>query len=388
MSEILLIVGLAVWGYAYVGYPLLLLTAERVRRRRSGCYSLPDAPRLSITIPVFNGAPTIGAALDALLACDYPVERRQIVVVSDGSTDATDEIVRGYAAQGVALVRIPVRGGKTAAEAVAAPHLRGEIVVNTDASVRLDRRALRALVAALADPSVGVASGRDVSVAPDARLAPGESAYVGYEMWVRNLETRAGGIVGSSGSLYAIRTPLHRRALAPNLSRDFASALIARESGYRAVSVPDAICYVPRSGSLRREYRRKVRTMARGLATLAAFRYLLDPRRRPWFAWRLFSHKLCRWLTPFAAVAIVVGLFFSAITSLWAAVGLAGAVAVALLGTIGWARADDGPLPRILSAPAYLLCTTLAGLAAWYQALNGGARATWEPTRRTAHSLR
>src|SRR5207245_7201651 len=104
-------------------------------------------------------------------------------------------------------------------------------------------------------------------------------AYVGYELWVRDLETSLSGIVGASGWLCAIRRDLHMHTRPDGLSRDFGSALVAREHGYRAVSVPAAVCYVPRSNSLRREYRRKVRTMARGLRTLWHKRSLLSPRR-------------------------------------------------------------------------------------------------------------
>src|SRR5437879_13251472 len=128
-------------------------------------------------------------------------------------------------------------------------------------------------------------------------------------MGVRDLETGlrgggggGGGIVGASGCLYAIRAGLHREFVPENLSRDFAAALIARRHGLRAVSVPEAVCFVPRGASLRQEYRRKVRTMARGLRTLWALRALLNPLRYGLFAWMLWSHKLCRWLVPWAAL--------------------------------------------------------------------------------------
>ncbi len=94
---------------------------------------------------------------------------------------------------------------------------------------------------------MGLASGRDVSVARVERdVNVGESGYVGYEMWVRDLETRLGSIVGASGCFYAIRRSLHMTLVPEALSRDFAAALIAREHGLRAVSVNEAVCFVPR----------------------------------------------------------------------------------------------------------------------------------------------
>src|SRR5437868_1711472 len=160
--------------------------------------------------------------------------------------------------------------------------------------------ALKALVRPFADPTIGVASGRDVSIGTAARESSrGESQYVGYEMWLRALETRLGSIVGASGCFYGIRARIYESSFPEELSRDFASALMARAHGLRAVSVDEAICYVPRASALRSEFRRKVRTMARGLETLWRWRRMLNPVRYGSFAIMLLSHKLCRWLVYF-----------------------------------------------------------------------------------------
>jgi cellulose synthase/poly-beta-1,6-N-acetylglucosamine synthase-like glycosyltransferase len=261
--------GLAITVYAYLGYPILLKLLSLVRRQPKRGDEPAELPLITITVPAYNEERAIAATLDALLAIDYPSDRRQILVVSDASTDRTEELVRGYAQRGVELLRVPVRGGKTNAENAAREHIRGEIVINTDASVRIAPDALKPLIARFVNPEVGVASGRDVSVshcATDLNVA--ESGYVGYEMWVRDLETRVHSLVGASGCFYAIRKPLHMTPFPAALSRDFAAALIARENGFRAVTVNEAVCFVPRMGSLRREYRRKVRTLTRGLETL------------------------------------------------------------------------------------------------------------------------
>ncbi len=386
---IVLGLALASWAYAYIAYPLLLLAAGRTRRRAPVD---PDRwPALSVTVPVYNGADVIAGALDALLASDYPADALQIIVISDASTDATDEIVARYASRGVELLRLARRSGKTAAENAAAARVRGDIVVNTDAAVRVHPRALRRLAATLTDATVGVASGQDVSVgAAGTGANAGETSYVGYEMWVRELETRGtgAGIVGASGCLYAIRADLHRLPVPEHLSRDFAAALVAREHGLRAESVPEAVCYVPRGGSLRQEYHRKVRTMSRGLATLWAFRGLLDPRRDLSFAWRLASHKLCRWLTPWAALAGMISLALAARVQPAARAGIAGVARVGVLGLAGWLWPGRGRVPRILAVPAFGIGAVIAGLHAWLEALRGGARSTWDPTRRVPAAAR
>jgi cellulose synthase/poly-beta-1,6-N-acetylglucosamine synthase-like glycosyltransferase len=388
---IALLVAVAVWGYAYVGYPLLLMATAPRRVPRGGRAPATPGPTpfVTITVPAYNEAASIGATIDQLLAVDYPADRRQILVISDASTDGTDDVVSGYAARGVELLRMPERRGKTAAENAARSALRGEIVVNTDASVRVHPAAIRHLVAALDDPTVGVASGRDVSTARAEQAAsPGESAYVGYEMWVRDLETRLGGIVGASGCLYAIRAELHRHELPEHLSRDFSSALVARHHGFRAVSVPDAICYVPQSTSLRREYRRKVRTMARGLATLWYWRALLDVRRYGRFSWMLASHKLCRWLLPWAALGVVLAALVTVGRSTLAVGTLA--LTAAALGAmiVAWRRESQRlPVPRLLSMVAFGAAGITASAHAWMQLLSGRRAATWEPTQRAPGSV-
>jgi cellulose synthase/poly-beta-1,6-N-acetylglucosamine synthase-like glycosyltransferase len=380
---ILIAIPLVVGAYAYAGYPLLLAGVARVRGRRPVPAPPAEWPRVSISLPAYNEEGQIRGALDSLLALDYPADRREILVVSDASTDRTDEIVLEYADRGVQLLRMPQRGGKTAGENAAAARLTGEIVVNTDASIRIRSDALRPLVACFTDSTVGVASGRDVSVARTGENSnAGEAGYVGYEMKVRALETEVGGIIGASGCFYAIRAHLHRAPLPEHLSRDFASALTAREHGYRAVSVDEAVCYVPRTSSLHREYRRKVRTMARGMETLMFKRHLLNPMRHGVFAWMLLSHKIARWLVPWAALAGAVGVLLLAVDHPWARVVAAGGAGVALLALAGWLWPEGRPIPRLLAIPAFAAAGNLAAVHASLRALRGDENPTWEPTRR------
>lgn len=366
--------------YAYVLYPLALAALGALRRPRDAP-GFDRWPSISIVLPVYNERAEVRDLLESVLALDYPGSR-QILVISDASDDGTDEIVSEYADRGVELVRLPERGGKTRAENEAADHVTGEIVVTTDASTRIPPNALEPLIDAFSDPGVGVASGRDVSVTrleDDGNLT--ESGYVGYEMWVRSLETRAAGIVGASGCYYAIRRELHREHVPDGLSRDFASALVAREHGYRAVSVNEAVCMVPRTASVRREYRRKVRTVTRGMQTLWHKRHLLNPLRHGLFSWMLFSHKVSRWLIPWAALAALVALTGLALSLPALALVPVGAVLLGLLATAGWLWRGDR-VPKALALPAFLAASNIGVLAAWVRAVRGMDHAVWEPTRR------
>jgi len=384
MGLVVVLAGVLFVLYTYVGYPLILWLFGLFRKRPVTAGSEPGKwPSVSISVPAHNEEEQIEGLIRNLLDLDYPRDRIQILIVSDASTDRTDEIVRSFADEGVELLRIPVRGGKTGAENAATEHLRGEVIVNTDASIRIAPGALKPLVAAFQDPMVGLASGRDASVGPgQSHGNVGESGYVGYEMAVRDLETRVSGIVGASGSLYAIRPELHRVPLPDSLSRDFAAALLTRERGYRAVSVPGAVCLVPRTSSLGNEFRRKVRTVARGMDTLAFKRNLLNPFRFGHFSWMLFSHKVCRWALPWIAGAVFLALgLLSPRSPLAMALFLLGFLLLLLAG-VGWILSDRFPIPRFLSIPAFLLAGNLAAMAAFVRFLRGDSSGIWEPTRR------
>lgn len=387
VAYVLVLAPACLFAYAYALYPALLWVAGRLVRSRMPAPALDDAwPTVTITLPVYNEERNIRTKLDDLLGLDYPKEKLQILVISDASTDATDRIVGEYADRGVELLRLPRRRGKTAAENAAAPVARGSIIVNSDATVRVPPFALKPLVSAFADPEVGVASGRDVSIGAAAQESNrGESQYVGYEMWLRGLETRLGSIVGASGCFYGIRARIYDANFPEELSRDFASALMARTNGLRAVSVDEAVCYVPRAGSLQSEFRRKVRTMARGLETLWVWRRMLDPARYGSFAFMLFSHKLCRWLVYLSVPFAVVGLAALATTSQAAALLLMAGVVGAGASWFVWRRASDGgQVSRLGALAAFALASIVAGVLAWIKVLRRQRSPIWEPTRRPA----
>jgi cellulose synthase/poly-beta-1,6-N-acetylglucosamine synthase-like glycosyltransferase len=383
LGILLLAVPVLLGAYAYLVYPALLWLALRYRQSRQVPSTASKLPIVTVSLPAHNEETSIGRTLNALLASDYPKDRLQIVVISDASTDRTDEIVRQYAERGVELIQLPERMGKTAAENFALPYYRGEIVVNTDATIRILPDALRILVAAFDDPEVGVASGRDLSVGDvTSEGNQGESGYVSYEMWVRSLETRLDSIVGASGSFYAIRRSLIDGELSPSLSRDFDSALRAKAAGFRAVSVDAAICLVPRTRSLQTEFRRKIRTMASGLATLFNRRNLLNPFRYGVFAWMLMSHKLIRWTVFPSSVLGGKGLLILATDSGHALAGLVCVIVFVILAVIALRWPPGKRIPFLFALPGFILVATSAGIIAWLQALRGHQTPIWEPTRR------
>jgi cellulose synthase/poly-beta-1,6-N-acetylglucosamine synthase-like glycosyltransferase len=390
LLHVLVALPFALLLYAYAGYPIALGAALWItgRRRPSATPQAPNDerrwPSVAIVVVCYNEERAIRATVERLLGLDYPSGRLTIVVVSDGSTDGTSEIVRSFAPRGVRHIGLPVRRGKAAAENSAREFVRADIIVNVDATIRVLPNALKPLIRAFDDPTVGVASGCDLSEGDSVTEGnQAESGYVGYEMWVRSLETRLGSIVGASGCFYAIRGSLYEHWIAEELChRDFASVLIARQSGFRSVSVGEALCVVPRTPAVRAEYRRKARTMALGLQTLWYHRGLLNPLRHGAFAVMLFSHKLCRWLVSLFMPVALGALAFASVASDLALYTVVALGAMTLLGIVGLGWPQGRAVPALFSFPAYLLASNAAGVVAWKRVFGRELRPTWEPTRR------
>ncbi|MBM3320992.1 MAG: glycosyltransferase family 2 protein [Candidatus Eisenbacteria bacterium] len=361
----------AVVVYAYAGYPLVLLILASFRERP--VRREPRTPPLTVVIPVHNQAAAIRRKLENLLDLDYPRELLRIVVASDGSTDETERVVASFAPAGVRLVRSAERLGKEAAQNLALPEIRGEIVVFTDATILLEKRAFRAIVRAFADPEVGCVSSEDD--VPGA----GEGLYVRYEMAIRRWESRIRTLIGVSGSFYAVRAELVERT-DPRYTRDFLLPLLVIEKGMRVVCEPEArgrFLPAPSAGS---EFRRKTRTVLRGMDVLAYRRGLLNPFRHPFVAWALLSHKGARWAVPWALLlalaanaALLPSLFYGVCFALQLFFYLSAGGALL-------SRRWAGRLPG--KAALFFTATNAAVLAAGVRYLAGERAVVWEPTRR------
>lgn len=374
---------LVIGAYAFVGYPLLVGLWARVRPP----FTLPDEPaewpRVTVLIVAYNEAARIRPTLDALLEVDYPKDRLDVLVVSDASTDDTDAIVTSFANRGVRLLRMSERRGKPAGENASAAVITSDIVVSVDAAILIPKTSLKPLVRAMLHPEVGCASGHDQSIGDASREGnQAEASYVDLEMRLRGQETRVHSIVGASGCFYAARRELHQVQLPEHLSRDFAAASVARRRGFRAVSVEQAVCLVPRTRSLQAELRRKSRTMGRGLATLWYLREMLNPFRYGSYAFMMSSHKLARWLLFPALLGWLIGpLFLGPSMPLFYLLSLAMAGGI-VLGLVVAQWPTTRKLPTVLAFPGYAFVSVLAGWLAWWNALRGNRKAVWEPTQR------
>ncbi len=362
----------AAWvGFAYVGYPLLLALLARLSPRTIRRSAI--APPVSILIAVYNGERALARKLEATLALDYagPV---QIIVASDGSSDATNAIAARFADRGVELVALERRGGKEAAQAAAIAKARGEILIFTDVTAELEPGALAAIVQPFADPTIGAVSSED-----RVSSGGGEGAYVRFEMALRRLESEASTLVGLSGSCFAIRRELGT-PWATDLASDFRSALEAARRGYRSIAEPSALARFSASDDVAREWERKVRTVRRGIAVLFEYRDLLHPRHGR-VAFTLLGHKVARFTSPFALVILLAASAAAAPASPPAA----GLLALQLLAYgLGGLSLAHPRIARITLARlgGFFLLVNASMLVAWAHHFRGERAVVWEPTRR------
>jgi hypothetical protein len=362
----------AAWvAFAYAGYPALLFVLARFSPRevRRG-----DAfPPVSVIIAVHNGDHALAAKLEATLALEYPCDV-EVIVASDGSTDGTDAVALSYSPRGVSLVRSEPRAGKESAQAVAIREASGEILIFTDLTAELAPDALRHLVRPFADARVGCVSSEDV-VDSEA----GEGAYVRFEMALRRLENQASTLVGLSGSCFAIRRSL-AEPWPVDLASDFRCALEAIRRGLRAVSEPHAGVRFSVTEDPAREWDRKVRTVRRGIAVLAAHRDLLSPRLGR-AALSLWGHKVARFTSPLALIVLLVASAVSAADHTWAAVLFGAQCFAYALGALSLVAAPvrAWALPRLAG---FFVLVNASMLVAWVHHLSGRRAVTWSPTRR------
>ena len=377
------IIAAVAWvGFAYAGYPLLLGLLARLSPRpvRRG----DAAPSLAVVIAVHNGAKLLARKLEDTLALSYP-RPFEVIVASDGSTDATDAIARALAARGVRLVRNETRQGKEAAQAAAIAKAGAEVLVFTDLSAVLSPDALRAIVRPFADPTVGSVSSED-RVANEG----GEGTYVRMEMALRRWESEATSLVGLSGSFFAARRELCD-PWPPDLASDFRTALETARRGLRAVSEPAATASFAAIENPASEWPRKVRTVRRGIAVLSAYRGLLHPRHGR-VAFSLWGHKVARFTAPFALALLLAASALAAPHDRLAALLLVAQLAGYALGILALARAERGSMgsgaaDRLLPAGERLDARRVApplerrasrGLGA-HQTLMAAALRRWPP---------
>jgi cellulose synthase/poly-beta-1,6-N-acetylglucosamine synthase-like glycosyltransferase len=364
--------------YPYAIYPALIWSKGRVWprpvRRRA------HAPSVTVLIPAYNEVDCIGETVKNKLEQDYPPEQLQIIVISDGSTDGTDEVVQGFAERGVRLLRRGPREGKAAALNEAVKQASGEIIVFSDANSLFASDGIRKMVENFADPQVGYVTGnlRFVAGADDSGSGGGNNAYMRYENAVRTVETQAGSIIGVNGGVDAIRRALYVD-IPRQLITDFILPLHVVDTGHRVIYDARVSAREVANKEMASEFRMRVRVALRALQGLVYMRRLLNPFRRPAAAFSIISHKILRYgAFVFLPLALLSNAALAVSSPFYRALFVAHALVYALA-VLGLWRGLPRPLRALTIVPTYFMVTNAAFAVAVAKFVRGETMATWQP---------
>lgn len=371
----------AMVGWTYAGWLVALVLADAWRRLRLEASAsprlapVPDEqwPKLSVLIAAHDEAAVIEEKLANTLAFDWPRDRLQILVGSDGSTDGTDELVRGYASRGVVLSAAP-RAGKASVLNRLARLATGDVLLFTDANTMIAPDAPRLLCARLKAPEVGAVSGRLRLVTPEGGDAS-EGLYWRFETLLKIYESKLGMLVGANGGLYVLRARLWRPLRADTIVDDFVVSMRPLLRGHQVVYEPDAVAVEETAPTQAGEWRRRVRIAAGNFQSLRELHPLLRSASGAGLAF--WSHKVLRWLAPFALAAMFVSSALQVPAPGWTIVFAAQVAfyAMALAAKVGL----GGRLPALARYFTEMNAALVVGLVRY---LRGSQAAAWQRTPR------
>jgi len=312
--QTLFIISLLFIIYTYLGYPAYLIIRSKMFPRPINKEYNVQLPRVSIVIAARNEEKNMEARIKNLLDIDYPQDKYEVIIVSDGSDDQTNSIVANYSAahKNIRLISYFPSQGKPVALNKGVKEATGEIIVFGDSRQRFEKRAVLELAANFSDPRVGCVSGELVFLeGPDSSIQKEMGAYWHYEKMVRKLESRTGSVAGATGAIYAVRKSLYTDIPRETILDDVLIPLYTILQGYRCVFDPSAVAYDYVSKDMQSELTRKIRTLAGNWQLLALEPKLLLPgANKIW--WGFFSHKIFRLLVPFFLIYLFLVNFFLA----------------------------------------------------------------------------
>lgn len=372
--------------YVYGAFPVLVILVGKLRGR--SVRKEPITPPISLIIAAHNEEEVIAERLDNALSVDYPADALEILVASDGSTDATESIVARYASRGVRLLSLP-RRGKIPALEDAVLQATGEILVFSDANTLFHSQALRALARNFADPAVGGVAGHTSYRlrAESESSSRGESLYWRYDTWLKEMESRTGSVVSAHGGLYGLRRELYRPSPDPAVTDDFILSTSVIEQRRRLVFEREARAWEVAVPVATREFQRRVRLMTRGLRAVALRKRLLNPFRFGFYSLVLFSHKVLRRLLPGSLLLLLAcSLYLGAGGGLYLGVAAGQALCYGLAGIGYLLRKTSVGQWKCFYVPFFYCMANAAALVALLDFVRGERIELWQPQRHVARS--
>ncbi len=372
--------------HTYFFYPIILVLLDGARRLAQMLLRVTDEPRrpielypsVTLVVAAYNEASCIEEKIRNSLQIDYPADRFELLIGSDGSTDATDEIVQRFANGRVQLWR-GERAGKASVLNACVPVASGDIVVLSDANTLIDAGAVKRLVRHFHDPEIGAVCGR-LRLYNRTRRDYEESAYWTYESWIKFYEGRQGAVMGANGGLYAIRRRMFTPLPPSTIVDDFVIATRLIERGFKVIYDADALAYEETTEDYQKEFKRRTRIAAGNFQSLTLVPRLLSPRSG-FRAFAFWSHKVLRWFAPGLMGAAFAGNLFLLREPLYRLI-FVGQVLFYALAAAGKAKLFRGQLRPLASVAYYFVTMNWAIAVGFWRFLRGGQAAAWERTGR------
>ena len=366
--------------YVYIGYPIavVLLSFFISKNVKKKAWQ----PFVSIIIAAYNESEHIQKTIQNKLDLDYPKDKMQIIVVSDGSDDGTDDLVTEFQEDNVILIRQEPRAGKTSALNLAVLKAKGEMIVFSDANSIYDSKAIKKLIANFSDSEVGYVTGKMIYVNEDGSMVgDGCSAYMKYENFLRKYETQLGSVVGVDGGIDAIRKELYDPMKADQLP-DFVLPLKVVKKGYRVVYEPEALLKEDTLKEADDEYKMRVRVSLRAMWALFYMRRLLRFRKgNRLFSWQLFSHKVLRYgCFVFILLTYLTNIFLIGDGGLYLAFFIIQTLAVVIM-IMSFYSSKPVLNKKIFNLLQYYFITNIASAHAVLKFIAGKKQVIWHPRK-------
>jgi cellulose synthase/poly-beta-1,6-N-acetylglucosamine synthase-like glycosyltransferase len=372
--------------YPYSIYPLLLTIFSRLKKQNITPLDRElYQPEVTLIISAHNEESVIKEKLENTLSINYPGEKFEIIVVSDASTDKTDDIVSQWSAAhpNFKLIRQEQRLGKTSGLNLAVPRAQGEIIVFSDANAIYHNNSINELVKYFGDPQVGYVMGAALYNSDKNPSSKSEGLYWKFELFVKKLETKYHSVVGGDGAIYAIRKELFWELDKDDIN-DFVNPLQIVSKDYRGIFNPDAICFEDSAGDFKKEFKRKRRIVNRSWRAVRKYFNWFDVRRHFPFLFELFSHKIVRWYSfPILLLAFISNLLIAVFTAApFYVATLIGMVAFGILTLLGLRyNISNKKMPKVIYLPYYYSFVHVAAVMGIIDEARGIRHTTWDHIR-------
>lgn len=381
-------IGLGVILYTYIGYPVILALLVKGKKiispRHSVFYENHELPQITLLVACFNEADILKAKIENTLQLDYPINKRKLFFVTDGSTDRSGEIIKQYPE--IEQFHEPARKGKNAAVNRVMAFVKTPIVIYCDANTFLNKKSLQLIARHYKDEKVGGVAGekRVTQSEQDNAASSGEGAYWKYESKLKKWDSELHTVVGAAGELFSIRTALYEEVPPGVLIEDFRLSMNIAKKGYRVIYEPEAYAMETGSESMKEEHKRKVRISAGGLIEVWHFLDLLNIFRYGWLSFQYVSHRMLRWtFAPLSLLMVVIAnIILASSETTFFKLALIAQVLFYLVAITGYLLRNQKLRFRILFVPYYFLFMNVSVYQGLFRLLRGKQSDVWDKAKR------